>query len=107
MVGWAVRKGADGRGGLRFQILAVVLTYWAVGLAYAPLILKDSTMALPVQFFYVFALPILVITGGGSGIITAIIIAVGLRQAWRMTAVPTLKIEGPYRIGSDATGAVV
>ena len=36
MVGWAVRKGADGRGGIRFQILAVVLTYWAVGLAYAP-----------------------------------------------------------------------
>jgi len=37
MVGWAVRKGANGKGGRRFQILAVVLTYWAVGLAYAPL----------------------------------------------------------------------
>jgi hypothetical protein len=107
MVGWAVRKGADGRGGLRFQILAVVLTYWAVGLAYAPLILRHSTMGLPVQFFYVFALPILVITGGGSGIITAIIIAVGLRQAWQMTAASTLKIEGPYRIGSDAPVAAV
>lgn len=107
MVGWAVRKGADGRGGLRFQILAVALTYWAVGLAYAPLILKDSTMALSTQFFYVFALPILVITGGGSGFITAIIIAVGLRQAWRMTAAPTLKIEGPFRIGSDTPVAAV
>jgi len=107
MVGWAVRKGADGRGGRRFQILAVVLTYWAVGLAYAPLILKDSTMALPVQFFYVFALPILVITGGGSGIITAIIVAVGLRQAWRMTAATELKIDGPYRVGSDASAAAV
>ena len=41
-------------------------------------------MALPMQFFYVFALPIMVITGGGTGIITAIIIAVGLRQAWQM-----------------------
>jgi hypothetical protein len=40
MVGWAVRKGAGGRGGRRFQILAVVLTYWAVGLAYAPLAFK-------------------------------------------------------------------
>src|SRR2546430_14710007 len=27
MVGYAVRKGARGRGGLRFQILAVVVTY--------------------------------------------------------------------------------
>jgi hypothetical protein len=37
MVGYAVRAGARGRGGKRFQILAVVLTYWAVGLAYMPL----------------------------------------------------------------------
>jgi hypothetical protein len=37
MVGWSVRKGAGGRGGRRFQVLALVLTYWAVGLAYTPL----------------------------------------------------------------------
>ena len=37
MVGWMVRKGAGGRGGRRFQVLALVLTYWAVGLAYTPL----------------------------------------------------------------------
>jgi len=37
MVGWAVRKGAGGRGGRRFQVLALVLTYWAVGLAYTPI----------------------------------------------------------------------
>ena len=30
------------RGGRRFQILAVVLTYWAVGLAYAPLVYAGS-----------------------------------------------------------------
>jgi hypothetical protein len=107
MVGWAVRKGADGRGGRRFQVLSVVLTYWAVGLAYAPLFLRDSSMPLPVQFFYVFALPITVITAGGSGIITAIIVAVGLRQAWQMTAAPTLTIAGPYRVGSGPAAASV
>lgn len=37
MVGWAVRKATGGRGGRRFQVLALVLTYWAVGLAYTPL----------------------------------------------------------------------
>src|SRR5262245_10507001 len=37
MVGWMVRKGAGGRGGRRFQVLALALTYWAVGLAYTPL----------------------------------------------------------------------
>jgi len=43
MVGWGVRKGASLRGGRRFQILAVVLTYWAVGLAYAPFVFKGMT----------------------------------------------------------------
>ena len=100
MVGWAVRKGAGNRGGRRFQILAVALTYWAVGLAYAPLILTNSGIPLVAQFFYVFMLPIRVIMSGGTGIITAIIIAVGLRQAWQMTAAPTLTIAGPYRVGS-------
>jgi hypothetical protein len=37
MVGWSIRKGAGGRGGRRFQVAALVLTYWAVGLAYTPL----------------------------------------------------------------------
>ena len=43
MVGWGVRRGAGGRGGRRFQILAVVLTYWSVGLAYSPSVLKGMT----------------------------------------------------------------
>lgn len=40
MVGFAVRKGAGG-GGRRFQVIAVLLTYWAVGLAYTPLAFRD------------------------------------------------------------------
>jgi hypothetical protein len=41
MVGWTIRKGAGGRGGRRFQVLALVLTYWAVGLAYTPLVFQQ------------------------------------------------------------------
>ena len=41
MVGRAVRKGARGRGGLRFQILAVALTYLSVALAYTPLVIQE------------------------------------------------------------------
>ena len=40
MVGAAVRKGARGGGGRRYQILAVALTYFSVGLAYSPLAFK-------------------------------------------------------------------
>ena len=41
MVGFAVRRGAGG-GGRRFQVIAVLLTYWAVGLAYMPLAFRDA-----------------------------------------------------------------
>jgi hypothetical protein len=41
MVGWAVHKGAGGRGARRFQVMAVALTYFSVGLAYLPLALKS------------------------------------------------------------------
>jgi len=42
MVGYAVRKGARGRGGLRFQVLAVALTYASVALAYTPIAVKQA-----------------------------------------------------------------
>jgi hypothetical protein len=41
MVGYAVRKGAGG-GGRRFQVMAVALTYAAVGLAYTPIVFKAA-----------------------------------------------------------------
>jgi len=40
MVGYGVRLGTRGRGGRRFQVLALVLTYWAIGLAYSTLAIK-------------------------------------------------------------------
>ncbi len=135
MVGYAVRRGAGGRGGLRFQILAAVLTYTAVGLAYAPLVVKASmendgaahqasagtaaspsselaaarpraVPSLPLVLIsmagLIVALPVLVVIGSmPSGVITALIIFFGIRQAMRMTAAPVLQISGPFRIGTS------
>jgi hypothetical protein len=42
MVGYAMRKGANGWGGKRFQIAAVGLTYLSVGMAYVPLVLEGA-----------------------------------------------------------------
>ena len=167
MVGWAIRKGTAGRGGRRFQILAAVLTYWAVGLAYTPLAFKGESdgdaekpaavasdsardsvtasvsasttapapaaaiasssdsakapaagneegkdgdgsllVAFGVLFALVFALPVMVVFGSlPSGLLSAIIIFVGIHQAWRMTAAPPLKISGPYRVGAQPSAA--
>jgi hypothetical protein len=43
MVGKAVRSGARGRGGRRFQWLAVALTYLAIVTTYVPFVLKGFT----------------------------------------------------------------
>jgi hypothetical protein len=127
MVGYSVRKGAGGRGARRFQILAVVLTYWAVGLAYSPLVFSDLSLkdskaatvdpghapagasrsdgsiaaALVYAFAFIFALPILMVVGSlPSGLISAFIIGIGMRQAWRMTSAIRLQMSGPYRVGA-------
>jgi hypothetical protein len=154
MVGWAVRKGSGEAGGRRYQWLAVVLTYFAVGLAYTPLAFKsfaegsgpkdaavaDSTgvaspaatdaapstdgattpasaeaasapteaastpgvmVALGITFLFIFALPVMYIAGSmPSGLISAIIILVGMQQAWKMTARVEVPISGPYKVGA-------
>jgi hypothetical protein len=47
MVGYAVRMATGGRGGKRFQVLALVLTYWSVGLAYTPLVFQSMSQEEP------------------------------------------------------------
>jgi hypothetical protein len=42
MVGYAVHKGAGLRGARRFQVLAVVLTYLSIALAYSPMVIKQA-----------------------------------------------------------------
>jgi hypothetical protein len=145
MVGWAVRKGSGGRGGRRFQILAVALTYWAVGLAYAPLAYREAKrgdapaatadsatatspavadssgtaaasgkdvstrgalIALGMVFLLIFALPVMIVFGSlPFGLISALIIFIGMRQAWTMTAPHVLEVSGPYKVGAGGAPA--
>jgi hypothetical protein len=147
-VGYAIRKATRGRGARRFQVIAVVLTYFAVGLAYIPLAFggsdkhtttsaptvaqdtarattpaaapssshaatsthprNDDSIALGVLVLLAapFFLPVVAVVGSlPMGVLTAIIIAVGLRQAWRMTAPTDVAISGPFRVGSRAPEA--
>jgi hypothetical protein len=140
MVGWAIRKATANRGGRRYQVLALVLTYWAVGLAYTPLTFqqladKDKKeqaqkatdtatpapaespdeatainipMVLAILVGFSVALPVLVVFGSlPGGLLSALIIGIGMRQAWQMTAVPPLQISGPYRIAAAAPPSAV
>ena len=158
MVGAAIRKGSGSAGGRRFQWLAVILTYFAVGLAYAPFAFKsfaeggsptdvvadsagtggttaandtatiatatqlsdtasaaaqdtsasapNMAVALGVTFLFIFALPVMYVVGSmPSGLISAIIILVGMQQAWKMTAKAEVPVTGPYKLGQGASAA--
>lgn len=99
MVGHGVRKGSGGRGGRRFQILAVVLTYGSIDLAYALLALKQLSGVSPL---ILLGLPIVSIARSlPFGLISALIIVIGLRQAWTMTAPHVFEISGPYKVGTS------
>jgi hypothetical protein len=139
MVGYGVRRGAGGRGGLRFQILAAALTYLSVAFAYTPLAISavrdhrarevaaqaNGTTTAPARMTttvrageaprpigiltlvallgaFVATLPVAVILGNlPSSLLTLVIIAIGMRQAFRMTGAPVLEFRGPYRVGAQ------
>jgi hypothetical protein len=103
MVGWAVRKGAGERGGRLFQVIALVLTYLSVGMAYLPLAMKGINEISARALVLVFTLPFLVVFGSlPSGLISALIIGFGMMQAWRMTAAHQISIAGPFKVGPAA-----
>jgi hypothetical protein len=136
MVGYAIRHAARGRGGRRLQVLAVVLTYWAVGLAYTPLAIKaaydgattesvsrsaandkpvttdeSDGASVAVVAAYVmglsFVLPVMFVLGSlPSGAISALIIGLGMRQAWQMTGVAKFEVSGPFTIASPAASSL-
>jgi hypothetical protein len=106
MVGYAVRKGAGGRGGRRFQVLALMLTYWSVGLAYTSLGFEQltrgeqSALLAITLFVYSLTLPVIsVISSFPGGLLSALIIGIGLYQAWSMTGRHKLAVSGPYKVG--------
>jgi hypothetical protein len=121
LVGRAVRIGAGGLGGRRCQILAVALTYFAITISYAPVIVKEMrespklktervkaesvrtkvgpvTLAAGIAAISAISLaaPFLALAGGAGGIIGLIIVFLGLAQAWRLTARDPRMLTGPY-----------
>ena len=53
------------------------------------------------------ALPALVVFGSlPGGLLSALIIGIGMRQAWQMTGVPPMQISGPYRIAAASPPAL-
>jgi hypothetical protein len=107
LVGRAVQMGSRGQRGRAFQIMAVILTYIGIGAGYAPQAFKHGDFTVISGIIVAVALPIMVVvTGFPQTILTAIIIAVGLRQAWQMNHAPPRPVfHGPFRVGGGAAPA--
>ena len=131
LVGRAVRIGAGGLGGRRCQILAVALTYFAINISYAPIIVKElrdsakqkaaagdngpvittrpmpGPVALAAGLAAIAAIslaaPFLALAAGASGILGLIIVFLGLAQAWRLTARDPRLLTGPYEFSERQT----
>lgn len=126
MVGRAVRLGSHGLGGRPQQILAVLLTYFAITTSYIPVFIyqaiknptalhqskpaqtpaatqqKPARMSVGKALFILLliaaAAPFLSLASGMGAFITLFIIFIGLRQAWRLTARPEILLMGPYEL---------
>lgn len=119
IVGRAMLFGSGGVGGRRYQLAAVLLTYIAVSLAAVPIALSQhmkqrsaqaqsqtsaATSASPKPGFAKavgtlvligLVSPFLGLASPMQGVIGLIILFVGMRIAWRMTAGRQLSILGP------------
>jgi hypothetical protein len=118
LVGKAVRKGAGGFGGTRYQVLAMFLTYSAIALASLPAIFEairhshsSGASAAPTHvglagmleawatlIAFAYASPFL---GGMQNIMGLFIIGIGLYEAWKLTRAIPLNVLGPFPIESE------
>jgi len=131
LVGFAVRRGSGGRGGWRYQALAIGLTYAAICSTYLPFIFQEIRSqraaaaerhaqapaaaepprepaslpaflgAVAMLAGFTLALPFL---GGASNIMGLVIIAIALYEAWKVNREAPLSVTGPLTVGARPNG---
>ena len=102
MVGKAVRKGSNGFGGPKYQAVALGLTYLAVGATYVPFMFRDTRPTVLAVIIGLVIGPVLVLT---KDIISGVISAFALFEAWQLTRRARIAFTGPYTVGAPRTGS--
>jgi uncharacterized protein (DUF983 family) len=118
IVGKAMHMGSRGVGGRRYQVVAVLLTYFAVSMSAVPIAIEQIRLhhrdqaqetaqpqpvapvsparTVAVLAWVGIASPILDLQDPVHGLIGLVILFVGLRFAWQFTAGRNLNVSGPY-----------
>lgn len=111
LVAKAMKLGSGGIGGRPYQIAAVVLTYLSIALAEIPIGLWRFRDQFPASHLIAagirfiprgLASPFLEMRDPIHGLLGAVILFIGLRIAWRMTAAEPLTVSGPFRLTPSA-----
>jgi len=133
VVGSAVRKGSNGRGGWRYQTLAIFLTYTAIVSSYVPFIIEGmrehsaqvtTTTTTPSDDAKLtkadkigplgFAIGIAVLLAilyaapflaGLENVIGILIIGFALYEAWKLNRRTELNVSGPHRVSTAGASA--
>ena len=103
LIGSAMMFGSKGIGGLRYQVTAVLLTYFAISLSAVPIALAHSSqqlenpvLSIPLLILLGVASPLLALASPIHGLIGLVILFVGIRIAFRLTRAKPLTVNGPY-----------
>jgi hypothetical protein len=111
LVGTAIRKASKGRGGIPYQILAIVITYTCIAGQWFPDFYAfyteshPETPAAQVAIASAMAAFIWPIQRGIQSIIGLVIIGFALWEAWKLNRKGTLNITGPHAITPTAPPA--
>lgn len=126
-VGMAVRIGSEGRGGWAYQLIAVLLTYVAIGASYVPLVMehiREEVATAEAQSAaeegagaddpqpvdperrelgiliasVALGLALPVLQVMDGGFIGLLIVGFALFEAWRLNKRRTLAFSGPFRV---------
>jgi hypothetical protein len=111
LVGRGVLRGSNNRGGVPYQLLAVLLTYLSVALAVVPDVIQeyraDPSIVPGPLVTVVIVLTVIVLVApvkmSMGSVLSAIIIAIGLWQAWKVNRPRRLTFNGPYRLAGAGT----
>jgi hypothetical protein len=109
LVARVVRKASHGIGGVQYQVLATVLTYFASAMAYPPTMVQDleDIFSAPSYLLHtLLELPLAPIAAMTHYPLNGLIIGFGLWEAWRMTRGVATTVEGPFRAAAPAPEAL-
>jgi hypothetical protein len=98
LVGSAVRKGSDGRGGAGYRLLAVAITYLSISAAYTMLAFREKTADVP-AFVVVLLAPVYPVLMWKESILSLLIDGFALYEAWKLNRRVEIKFSGPFRVG--------